>query len=69
MSKHKEMMERGEMAKHMAEHDMMSEHTKDAEMAGHKDKEMGSMEMQPDDGNMMSQQMGEHGDKMMSYHD
>jgi len=52
------------MARDMAEHDMMQDHCMSAEMAGHKEKEMGG-DMQPDDGNMMSQQMGEHD---MSYH-
>jgi len=64
MSKHKDMMEKDMMARDMAEHDMMQDHCMSAEMAGHKEKEMGG-DMQPDDGNMMSQQMGEH---EMSYH-
>jgi len=71
MKEHKRMMERGEMAKDMAEHGKMSEHVKDAEMAGHKDKEMGG-DMQPEDDNMMSEQMGSDmpmGEHQMSYHD
>jgi len=61
------MMEKDMMARDMAEHDMMQDHCKGAEMAGHKEKEMGG-DMQPDDGNMMSQQMGEHDMSYMSYH-